>query len=638
MSKQQRIAAVVLLVVAVGAWFFLRTTTTKYSEDTVLEGNQTIAKGERVVLVNGANLTVKGDLTINGELICEDGDLTLIVEGDLAAHRTIGCNKDVQIVVNGSADFASNSIIRSGTLQIVDSVERVADAQQLEQLYNDVAVNSGTTPRIGPLAESATAVADADPVVYSPSVHELPETNSWLGTTARAAGQTMTLRGRIVVGKAPPGVRRLVLLNAPDAETMVLQDLELTGPDGNDGTSDKGASCNANGGKGEDAWRLYGRAPNLKIDDVTLNLGSGGQGGAAETSKDCDAGVAKGGQGGQSGNFKLVGDQGLDIDGDFIINPGKGGAGGNATAFGKDGAACMKGGDATATGGQGADNKKALGVAGGANGTINVQVGSLIGGDGGNGTANPGKGGDCPGCGKAGAPGGKATANGGKGGAAAFTPAGRAQRTAGATDTGGDGGNATSQGGLGGKGGSCDASGPGGPGGKGGDAKSTVGKAGTSTGANGVDGKVENETGGNGGNGGDGCGPGVGGKGGAGNPAGTDGAPGKNLCIPPPGTATPMTDPGRTPTPVTEAQVSLAMSFDHVQPGEYSEVYLEVNASALTAVQANLQGPSVEQGQQSLVTGANGKVRFTWRIFSYGTYTAVVQIDGKTYTKSVNVR
>ena len=47
--------------------------------------------------------------------------------------------------------------------------------------------------------------------------------------------------------------------------------------------------------------RFLAQAPILTVNNFTLNLGSGGNGGKAETKKDCDPGVAEGGQGGKAG-------------------------------------------------------------------------------------------------------------------------------------------------------------------------------------------------------------------------------------------------------------------------------------------------------------------------------------------------
>ena len=65
------------------------------------------------------------------------------------------------------------------------------------------------------------------------------------------------------------------------------------------------------------------------------------------------------------------------------------------------------------------------------------------------------------------------------------------------------------------------------------------------------------------------------------------------------------------------------MTFAHVKPGEYSEVYLKFRASANERVRATLSGPSVESpATQTLFADERGFVRFVWRVYSFGVYSA----------------
>ena len=68
-----------------------------------------------------------------------------------------------------------------------------------------------------------------------------------------------------------------------------------------------------------------------------MRLGNGGNGGTAETTKDCEHGRATGGDGGSGGNFKMVAGDKFDIIGSFDIYPGKAGDGGKAIADGRTG-------------------------------------------------------------------------------------------------------------------------------------------------------------------------------------------------------------------------------------------------------------------------------------------------------------
>ena len=65
------------------------------------------------------------------------------------------------------------------------------------------------------------------------------------------------------------------------------------------------------------------------------------------------------------------------------------------------------------------------------------------------------------------------------------------------------------------------------------------------------------------------------------------------------------------------------MTFAHVKPGEYSEVYLKFRASPNKRVRATLSGPSVASpATQTLFTDEDGFVRFVWRVYSSGSYSA----------------
>ncbi|HXV27097.1 MAG TPA: hypothetical protein VD862_03705 [Candidatus Paceibacterota bacterium] len=643
--KKSRLAALVGLIVAVLAVLFvIRVETTTYAQDTVLDGDQVIPARHRWVLAGGASLTVNGNLEIQGELACGEGGMTVSVNGDLVLGGKVSCASggDVAIAFAGSLDAEKGSVIDAdGSVVISDDAQRLAsDLNRLDSIYDDVERETGAGPRLGPLADDASAIGSswADEVVAARSGNVIRHA-SWLGATAYAQGEShVTLRGKFVIRTPKPGKKQIVLIDTPGVDNMNLTDLNLTGPDGREGASDMDTNCNAVGKNGEDAFRLMARAPNLRINNVTLNLGNGGKGGDASTNKDCDPGTAVGGKGGKAGNFKLFGTQSFTIEGDFTINPGKGGEGGFALALGRDGGPSEKGGDATATGGAGAENRKRLSQQGTVNGVANVQVGSVVGGKGGDADALPGTGGAGVGCGNKGGDGGKGTATAGKGGDARAIIGGGAVRTPGAQDTGGEGGISSADGGKAGDGGACDASGPGGNGGTGGAAVSKPGKGGSAT-VSGADGAKKNETGGNGGNGGAGCLPGKLGKGGTGNPPGEDGKDGKNLCVSETKTPTPSpTEEADEPTP-PPATASANLSYDHVAPGEYSEVYATVKGAPGAKVTAKLAGPGVSgNAEQTATAGDNGEAKFTWKIVSYGDYSLSGTAGGAAFTAKVSVK
>lgn len=74
-------------------------------------------------------------------------------------------------------------------------------------------------------------------------------------------------------------------------------------------------------------------------------------------------------------------------------------------------------------------------------------------------------------------------------------------------------------------------------------------------------------------------------------------------------------------TSVDEKPLAVEMAYDHVKPGEYSEVYAVVMTEPGEEVSAKLEGPAVERtGFQSVIADKNGQAYFTWKIFQYGTY------------------
>ncbi|MDP3741517.1 MAG: hypothetical protein Q8R08_04315 [bacterium] len=564
---------VLILALGLGFWYWKFNRPEIIAVDTVVKGDYEVERGKRISLEKGVLLTVEGDLDLDGEIYCSDSSqLRLIVTGNANISGRLKCesgeNSGIQMVVNGSVTFAEDSEISSnGDIQLAENTNLLAQTtDQLDKLYEDSGAKNASGKSIGPLIETGQAAFETDSgITASPQ----PKGNWFrglLGTKkAKADSHTVVIGGRINVATPPPGVKRIVVFNFPTAAGVEIRDLELKGPDGRPGDDDKNASCSARGKDGEDAFRFLAYAGNMTVNNFTLKLGSGGKGGDAETTRDCDPGIATGGAGGKSGNFKMVGGNEFKIIGVFIIEPGKGGDAGKATAYGKDGGPSQKGGDATANGGQGAANKKELSIVGTIAGTENVQIGSMIGGKGGDATAIGGKGGDGIGCRSNGGPGGNATAVGGNGGDAQVSLAGGAGRTAGAQDNGGEGGSSDAKAGRGGEGGDCGPEDAGGPGGKGGDATSKPGSGGIGTTKNGDDGEKKNEVGGDGGNGGDGCPEGAGGNGGKGNPPGKDGSPGKNLCPKDSKTSTQPDDPSGidpepdpTPTPSgTKVQVIL---------------------------------------------------------------------------------
>ena len=618
MSRKKLITlSIIVICIILGGWYFIanRIEVFAIESDTTIGGTHTIAKNQKTLVKNGATVTIEGDLVVKGSLECAGDPLNIIVKGDISIENTIACGLNssatgnaISIIAGGTVSIDKNAVIASnGNVQIVDTAEKLLSSrEQVDALYNETGQDSGKGPRIGPFVEgnatqSVTGEATVSQVTvnnkeqafsFIPSVHAQPrdkEGNVVPNVVVSGTwhiGDGAPPPSGLAIPKPPKDIRKIIVnFNFGDNGNVEFKDFHLIGPDGRDGTDDMGAGCNARGTKGEDAFRMRVQAANISINNFRLELGNGGRGGNAETKKDCDPGVAHGGDGGEAGNFKMTASGKISIT-SFHIVPGVGGQGGEATALGKDGVdGCPgeKGGDATANAGNGGKNKKELSAIGAVAGISNVTIDKVEGGWGGKATARPGRGGNGTGCNCNGGKGGNANSHGGKGGDASLKVVGGNGEA-----VGGNGGDADSHGGNGGAGGQCLLKPSGGKGGNGGNAVSKEGKAGKGTSGDGADGNIIDETGGNGGNGGDGCGPGNGGKGGQGKPNGTDGEKGKLVCpdtekkvpgvsIPSSGDK-PKTTPSTSPSP-TPGMTGTPLSSStgrSIQAIRYQNKYLPV--------------------------------------------------------------
>ncbi len=578
----------IILVIAIAAvsWFILGRSGSAeiITADMKVEGDYVVA--ENTILKNGVTIEATGTLTIEKGVACDGEALKLVAGEALNVRGTLSCTVGGDDTSSQSVGMAlvaprivfdkDAEVFSNGHIQLVTNASALLAEDDIERVYNETIQNTGTGPRVGPFVEeggtvsvtgSRSSALEKEGFVWVNRAHAQEPTdkdgnvvdNVVIGGTWHVGDGALPPTGLQI--PTPPKKVKNILVNFDfgPGNNVSFVDFHLVGPDGRDGTSDEGSSCNAKGENGEDAFRMRVNAGTLSINNFRLELGNGGAGGAAVTSKDCDPGIAKGGNGGAAGNFKLSADEKISIV-SFTIVPGRGGQGGVAEAYGKngtDGCPGVKGGDARATGGDGGKNKKELAALGAVDGIGNVTVATVEGGEGGDATAIPGTGGNGNACKCGGGKGGNGTAIGGKGGdASAKIPDGNAQAE------GGNGGAAESLGGVGGNGGACPLKPSGGNGGNGGDASSKGGAGGVGTTANGEEGTINDETGGNGGNGGDGCGPGKGGKGGKGNPVGTAGADGKLICpdtekkteiqvVPPTQVSPAATPPGTTPSPAS---------------------------------------------------------------------------------------
>ncbi|MDX1535808.1 MAG: M91 family zinc metallopeptidase [Candidatus Spechtbacterales bacterium] len=87
-----------------------------------------------------------------------------------------------------------------------------------------------------------------------------------------------------------------------------------------------------------------------------------------------------------------------------------------------------------------------------------------------------------------------------------------------------------------------------------------------------------------------------------------------------------------------ETETSVSLDFKHVKPSEYSEVYATVKTYPGATVDIVLDGPGVDsQLEQSETADSDGLVSFTWRIVSFGTYTASGTAAGDSFSSSIDV-
>ncbi len=548
MSRKTLYIIIGLVIVAFGALWWRYAGGNVFAVNTVMSKDYTIATGDKATIKDGAVLTIQGDLSVNGEINCQNGPIRLVVNGNVRINGKMDCDRGnlladgdigagIVIVARGGLTLAPEALLETnGHVIIVDQYENIPQSRtEIDELYDSVARDRGNGNRVGPFVPAESEGLPQIGLLDKPAeygIETAPATRyfSFGIPAALAAGGPINLGGRMVIDTPPAGIKPLVVLQALNVPSIGLSQFELVGPDSRDGKDDIGENCRATGADGQDSLRLLVEAPIVIINGFDLSLGQAGNGGKAETKKDCPDAIARGGTGGQSGNFKIVGGKTLDISGGFLIDPGQAGNGGEALAYGKDGDMGEAGGNAIAIGGETENNRKAVRLVGSVGGIDNLAIGSMSGGSGGDARAEGGSGGSGEAC-RRGGNGGDARAEGGSGGSAwIYLRGGGISRTEDARDTGGSGGSVSANGGSGGDGGACDGVSPGGNGRNGGASEVVPGLAGLGQYQSGNGGAVTGNAGGDGGDGGNGCPPGQGGTAGQGDPAGKDGLPGNDIC------------------------------------------------------------------------------------------------------------
>jgi len=367
MNNKAVIFLIIIAVLGLGVFLFTNNNTEEgevsvlldYTETNVFDSNKSFAdpvvilSGESTILESDAKMSVLDDLTIDGALGCRDGSLAITVEGKLTINDTVACQNEgqggVTIVAKGGLVMGPKArVVADGDVQIVDDETVIKSSSQLSSLYDEVETASDVGFSIGPFVEEDTALPKESD--QNAEVSEVSQNDSLFSrffnianaqvnngtTTVNLTGQPIVVSGKIKVGTPRKGAKRIVVFDFPNTPEVTIQDFELEGPAGRAGEVDTG-SCDVKGKNGEDAFRFNANAPNLIVNNFTLILGDGGEGGEATTGDGCDDARAKGGKGGKPGNFRMIGSEKFEITGAFIVHPGNGGAGGGANAKGKVG-------------------------------------------------------------------------------------------------------------------------------------------------------------------------------------------------------------------------------------------------------------------------------------------------------------
>ncbi len=476
------------------------------AKDTTLE-RLDLAAGQTLTLMNNAELTVTGDAMIAGSLESE-GRLLLRVGGDLSIDGTL-----VSVDMTG-ADTPDDSALGEhpvGVFVVVEGELTMSDSSAIQTSGNVLITDDESmleeTP--GDLFDEVEDVSGDDLSTFVP----LPDDNpAFDGGAARAMVAPRHATGGLPINisgvwpragdPVPAGDRPVIIFRFNGNRVVNLTNWTVNGPPAPDGRdADPANNVTPRNGKNGMRLNIRNNGGPINLNNVVLSLTDGGDGGSDSSA----CGSATGRDGGKSGNMRMAASGGINLNGPVTINPGKSGNGGDATvtkgAAGGAGCPGADGADGTATGGNGADNKKRIFVRGTVNGLANLTIGDLVAGDGGSATAEACDGGDGIACCNGG-DGGAAEATGGKGGDASLNIGSLPITTGGVV--GGDGGEADATGANGGNGGDCkfaDA----GDGGAAGMAVADSGAGGNATGGGAVGGDSgdASSTGGDGGNGGD---------------------------------------------------------------------------------------------------------------------------------------
>lgn len=460
-------------------------------------GGLSIGSAETLVVKNASSptsttLEIQGDFVCRGDIDIWDSAAT--VRFNISGKATLGCSvrfstddpaNRVIFVVGGGVDLVEGfSTPSTGHVIVTDNASLI---RLPDDYLTDSTTDDGVTPSIMPAGETASAARSAALAPLLPR--------------AGGCSSTHTLRG----GFAPPAHRRVLSQGRYDGQPVVLaawfdcdvvvDNVRVDPPGWDDLPASERSERNGGAGRKGLTLNLNSRGKIRFNGNSFLTLMNGGRGQDQRVTG--NPAVARGGNGGASGDLKIAAAAGFDFsNGTLTIIPGRGGDGGNAVATGTAGAnGCpgQPGGNATATGGGGADERKVLKARGFDPGG-KVFVGDIRGGNGGRANATGGAGGAGSAGQCNGGAGGHGSTQAGKGGDASFRYSGTGTLAAPLT-VGGDAGSTVAVSGRGGDGGNrqtrCDL---GGNGGNGGNSTARSGVVGTGV-LNGADGMASASTG-----------------------------------------------------------------------------------------------------------------------------------------------
>jgi hypothetical protein len=515
---------VIIASLSLAYYQFLFQTNT-ITEDKTIDSDFIVKQGKTFTIKNGATLSVLGDLSVQGNIMCENGPLSIDVKGDLSVEGELICDfpsqatAAIQIVAERNVKFGQQAQVKStGPIRIYDS-EQVMLKQNysLNDTFMLLTKSEPYPNQIGPFVDDSNLLI---------GIADTSHMNS--------QQQNFTKKNQFILsGKWTEHVsnitQSLITVELGELTELSVQQLHVDSEKAPDGGSDT-LGCDARGEDGKNGLRLLFQAGKIVIDGAQITLPEGGKGGDAKTPIGCTTAKATGGKGGEHGNIVIRSKYGIEID-DLSFDTKKGGDGGNAEAIASGGTTSCpgaNGGNASAGGGNAGNSNYHLLIYGSVVGSENIHLGDIVSGDGGDASALAGRGGNGDGCKCAGGSGGTAEAIHGASGKISLAPnAHFLSRAEGKIAA------ANAIGGAGGDGGDCPYLPKGGDGGTGGSATTsevTQGEIPDPNTASGTPALVPNERtqsiGGIGGDGGDGCPNGKGGGGGLGTrngPAGKDG-------------------------------------------------------------------------------------------------------------------